>query len=68
LLGRINDVMDDFIAEMLAAQYLKAHDHAKIHFLFRGRSNPYGLAVAIRRPHVRDGSEEPARPCGANEN
>lgn len=28
-----NDVMDDFIAEMLAAQYLSARGHAEIHFL-----------------------------------
>src|SRR5277367_287686 len=28
-----NDVMDDFVAEMLAAQFLKAHGHAEIHFL-----------------------------------
>jgi hypothetical protein len=28
-----NDVMDDFVAEMLAAQFLKAHAHAEIHFL-----------------------------------
>ncbi len=31
--ARYNEVMEDFIAEMLAAQYLKAHGHTEIHFL-----------------------------------
>ena len=30
---RFDDVMDDFLAEMLAAQYLKALGHTEIHFV-----------------------------------
>jgi hypothetical protein len=31
--ARLNEVMDDFVAEMLAAQYLSARGHTEIHFL-----------------------------------